>query len=129
MQWHVYVDVLITSEDAVVLLREEGKDAWRLPGGWLTEVIAPEEVVKRYAREQVNLPLEDVRLVWAEARIDEPVPVLVLHYEANAPDYPSPGAGVSEARFFQVEHLPPMSDADRDALYVTLTGGETFEPF
>ncbi len=128
MNWQVYVDVLISAEDSVVFLRREGEELWRVPGGPLTEVKAPEEVLKAYVQMQVNLSLEEVRLVWAEVRADKTGPLLVLHYEADAPDYPAPGPGVAEARFFQVEHLPPLPAPDRDALYMTLTGGEPFEP-
>ncbi len=129
MQWHVLVDILITSDDAVVLLRREDEDVWHLPGGPLVEMDDPAEVAKRLVQEQVNLALEDVRLVWVEARNTQQGPTLVLHYEADAPGYPSPGPNIAETRLFQVEHLPTLDAADREALYITLTGGDTFQPF
>lgn len=126
MQWDVYLDVLITSDANVVLLRPEGEELWRLPGGFLTEFVAPSQHVRELAREQVGLSLEDVTLVWAEARREAERPVLMLHFQAEAPDYPAAGPGVAEVWIFQVEHLPPMSDADRSALYITLGGTDSF---
>ncbi len=123
--WQVYLDILITSDSSIVLLRREDESLWCLPGGWLVRAVAPTRVVAEFAQEQVGLSIEEVNLVWAEVRQGEKA-VLVLHYQAEAPDYPSPGEGIAEARLFQVEHLPPLSDADREALFITLTGGDSF---
>lgn len=119
--WDVYVDILLTSDGSVLLLRGEGTELWQVPAAPLSVGDDPLARAKEVAREFLGLDVEWVELAWAEARRVAGRPVLILHYRADAPGYPQPGPGVAEARFFQVEHLPPLPEPDRVALYTTLT--------
>ena len=121
--WNVQVAVFVTSDDAVVLARRAGHEAWEVPVVTLTPGEAPEDAVRRVAREQLGVDVHWVELAWADARGGEQGPTLVLHYTAEASGYPRPAAGWEEARFFQVEHLPPLADELREVLYRTLTDG------
>ncbi len=124
VRWPVYVDILLTSDSSVVLVRDEGEEVrWRLPGAFLPAGVQPDAWAQQVAREQAGMDAEWLDLVWAEVRDEHGQPVLVLHYTAEATAYPEPGGHIAEARLFQAEHLPHLSDADRDALYRTLTGG------
>lgn len=126
--WRVHVTVTLTSDGSVILLRPHSQDneerPWQLPSAPLPPGTRPAAWACQVAAAQVNLSPEWLDLVWAEVREGAEGPVLLLHYSGEAPDYPSPGSGVAETRFFQVEHLPHMEEATRGALYATLTGGE-----
>lgn len=120
--WQVAVALLLTSDDAVLLVRRAGDDVWSIPTAVLDPSQLPEERVRALAQAELGLEVPWVDLAWAQVR-NEPEPTLVLVYTSEAPDYPRPAAHIAEARFFQVEHLPPLSPADRDALYRAITGG------
>ncbi len=121
--WQVRVALLLSSDDAVLLARRSGRELWEVPEASLPPGEDPEVRVRTVAKEQLGLDLPWVELVWAEVRKAGEASTLVLHYSGEASDYPQPGEGWAEVRFFQVEHLPPLSEEDRQAIYRTLTGG------
>ncbi|MDR7587103.1 MAG: hypothetical protein QN115_01620, partial [Armatimonadota bacterium] len=69
-------------------------------------------------REQVGLDPEDVVLAEVESTVDD-VWRLTFHFRCEADRPPSPGPGILEARFFQVEHLPPLARGpwERDVIF------------
>ncbi len=119
--WQVRVTLLLTSDDAALLVRRQGDEHWTLPAALLTPDQQPEDVARAIARDQLGLDVPWVDLAWAETRREGPT--LVLHYTADAPDYPQPAPDIAEARFFQVEHLPHLPEPERRALYRVITGG------
>lgn len=92
---------------------------WMTPGGAALEGESPEETVRREAREEVGLELEDLQvskvfdLILTDGR--EELTGIFVQYEAFAAEGELlPGSGVAEARWF--DYLPEDMAYRRDYL-------------
>lgn len=121
-------DVVAQSDSAVLLIMlrqpSDGADGWRLPGATLQWGEHPEACVRRALRDQVGLEPEYVVLADVESAAAGQWSV-TFHYRCDAGRPPRPGSAVREARFFQVEHLPPTAHGtwERDVIYRVISGG------
>jgi len=63
-------------------------------------------------------------LAEVESAVEGGVWSLVFHFRCDADRPPAPGSAIAEARFFQIEHLPPTAHGawERDVIYRVMTG-------
>lgn len=121
-------DIVVLDDSAVLLVRpahpSDGLEGWRLPGDGLRHGEHPEACVRRALRDQVGMEPEIVALADVES-LDGEQWQMVFHYRCDADRRPQPGPSISEARFFQLEHLPAMARGprERDAIYRVVIGG------
>ena len=121
------VDVIVMDDSAVLLVRpnpaHEDAPGWRLPGEMLRFGEAPETCARRILRDQLGLEPEWVALAEVESSVDGGVWSLVFHFRCDADRRPAPGPAMAEARFFQIEHLPPTAHGtrERDVIYRVIT--------
>ena len=127
-EMHVLVaDVVVQDDRAVLLVRprtpSDGAEGWRLPTDMLRFGEAPETGARRIVRDRLGLEPEWVVLAEVESSVDGGVWSLVFHFQCDADRRPAPGPGIAEARFFQIEHLPPTAHGtrERDVIYRVIT--------
>ena len=127
-EMHVLVaDVVVQDDSAVLLVRprtpSDGAEGWRLPTDMLRFGEAPETGARRILRDRLGLEPEWVALAEVESSVDGGVWSLVFHFQCDADRRPAPGPGIAEARFFQIEHLPPTAHGtrERDVIYRVIT--------
>jgi len=125
---HVLVaDVVVQDNSAVLLVRprtpSDGAEGWRLPTDMLRFGEAPETGARRILRDRLGLEPERVVLAEVESSVDGGVWSLVFHFQCDADRRPAPGPAIAEARFFQIEHLPPTAHGtrERDVIYRVIT--------
>ncbi len=120
-------DVVVLADSAVLLVRPaappDGAAGWRLVGDRMRFGEAPQAAARRALREQVGLDPDELVLVEVESQVAE-VWRLVFHFRCETDRPPSLGPEISEARFFQVEHLPPLARGawERDVIFRVLGG-------
>ncbi|TMJ01828.1 MAG: NUDIX domain-containing protein [Bacillati bacterium ANGP1] len=120
-------DVVVQEDSSVVLVRprtpSDGAEGWRLPTDMLRFGEAPETGARRILRDRLGLEPEWVVLAEVESSVDGGVWSLVFHFQCDADRRPAPGPAIAEARFFQIEHLPPTAHGtrERDVIYRVIT--------
>ncbi len=126
---HVLVaDVVVMDDSAVLLVRRSpaSDDAagWGLPGDALRFGEAPDACARRVLNEGLGLAPEWITLAEVESAVEGGVWSLVFHFRCDADRPPAPGSAIAEARFFQIEHLPPTAHGawERDVIYRVMTG-------
>jgi len=123
------VDVIVQDDSAVLLVRPRtlpgGAEGWCLPGGALRFGEAPDAGARRVLRDQLALIPEWLTLAGVESDVQQGVWRLVFHFRCDADRKPVSGPDVAEARFFQIEHLPPTAHGawERDVIYRVITAG------
>ena len=127
-EMHVLVaDVVVQDDSAVLLVRprtpSDGAEGWRLPTDMLRFGEAPETGARRILRDRLGLEPEWAVLAEVESSVDGGVWSLVFHFQCDADRRPAPGPAIAEARFFQIEHLPPTAHGtrERDVIYRVIT--------
>lgn len=114
----LWVDVVVCDDSAVLLVRptapREGTVEWHLPGAALQYGEAPDVAARRVLHDTVVLDPEDVQLVDVESIVRDGVWTLAFHFRCDADRPPQAGQQIAEARFFQVEHLPPTAHGTRE---------------
>ena len=120
-------NIVIQQDSSVLLVRprapSDGAEGWRLPGDMLRFGEAPETCARRILRDQLGLEPEWLALAEVESSVDGGVWSLVFHFRCDADRRPAPGPAMAEARFFQIEHLPPTAHGtrERDVIYRAMT--------
>lgn len=79
---------------------------WDVPGGFLEEGEPPEEGVRREAREELGVELQDLRLLMVDVNPLAQGPVLDVLFEASCLGEPQAGSDASEIGWFAPEALP-----------------------
>jgi ADP-ribose pyrophosphatase YjhB (NUDIX family) len=114
----LWVDVVVCDDSAVLLVRptapQEGLAEWRLPGAALQYGEAPDAAARRVLHDTVALDPEIVQLADVESTMRAGVWTLTFHFRCDPDRPPQPGEQIAEARFFQVEHLPPTAYGTRE---------------
>lgn len=123
----LWVDVVVCDDSAVLLVQPTvstpGPEVWRLPGDEVRFGEAPEASSRRVLKEQLELEPEWVQLAEIESTVQDRRWTLAFHFRCDADRPPRPTSQVAQARFFQVEHLPPIAHGshDRDVIFRVLT--------
>jgi ADP-ribose pyrophosphatase YjhB (NUDIX family) len=114
----LWVDIVVCDDSAVLLVRptapREGTAEWRLPGAALQYGEAPNAAARRVLHDDVGLDPEYVPLADVESTMSDGVWTLIFHFRCDADRPPQAGRQIAEARFFQVEHLPPTANGTRE---------------
>ena len=126
---HVLATYVVVLSDSSVLLVQptnppEGHPGWSLPGDGLRHGEHPERCAARILSEQLGLQVGTLELAEIESIPGEPWH-LFFHYKCEADRLPVAAAEISEARFFQLEHLPQMAHGawERDVIFRAILGG------
>ncbi len=125
----LWVDIVVCDDSAVLLVRasapREGTPEWRLPGAAMQYGEAPDTAARRVLHDHVGLDPEYVQLADVESTMCEGVWTLTFHFRCDADRPPQPGPQIAEARFFQVEHLPPTAHGthERDIIFRVFSAG------
>lgn len=123
----LWVDVVVRDDSAVLLIRPaapRGETAdWRLPGTAMQYGEAPDATARRVLHDHVGLDPEDIQLASVESTMRDGVWTLIFHFRCDADRPPRAGPEIAEARFFQVEHLPPTAHGthERDTIFQVLS--------
>ena len=114
----LWVDVVVCDDGSVLLVRpaapREGTAEWRLPGDAIQYGEAPDAAARRVLHDHVGLDPEYVQLADVESTMRDGTWTLIFHFRCDADRLPQPGRQIAEARFFQVEHLPPTAHGTRE---------------
>ncbi len=119
-------DAVVQEDGSVLLVRlasaPDGREGWRLPGALLDHGEHPEACIRRVLKALVGLEPDWLTLTEIESVPGE-VWHLRFHYRCEANHGPVRGAGVREARFFQLEHLPQTANGpwEREVIYRVIT--------
>jgi len=90
--------------------RYDGQKGWFLPDDFLRHEEHPEDAVKRIAREQTGVGLQDVRLSHIES-FGNGAWHLIFHYRADLPAPTiKPGPNVAATEWFERTKLPARSE-------------------
>ncbi len=112
------VDIVVCDDSAVLLVRgtapREGTAEWRLPWAAMQYGEAPDAAARRVLHDHVGLDPEHIQLADVESTMREGVWTLTFHFRCDADRPPKVGPQIAEARFFQVEHLPPTANGTRE---------------
>lgn len=125
----LWVDIVVCDGSAVLLVRptapREGTAEWRLPGAPMQYGEAPDAAARRVLHDHVGLDPESAQLADVESTVRDGVWTLTFHFRCDADRPPQPGPQIEEARFFQVEHLPPTAHGtrERDIVFRVLSAG------
>ncbi|HEU4798436.1 MAG TPA: NUDIX domain-containing protein [bacterium] len=124
----LFADVVVLSDSSVLLIQPAHPPAehlgWRLPGDALRHGEHPEKCAARILTEQLGL-----QVGWLELAEIESIPGelwhLFFHYKCEADRPPVTAPEIAEARFFQLEHLPPTAHGtwERDVVFRVVVGG------
>ena len=123
----LWADVVVCDDSAVLLVRptapREGTAEWRLPGAAMQYREAPDAAARRVLHDHLGLDPEHIQLANVESTLREGVWTLIFHFRCDADRPPQPGPQIAEARFFQVEHLPPTEHGthERDIIFRVLS--------
>src|SRR6266849_398837 len=114
----LWVDVVVCDDSAVLLVRapapQEGTPEWRLPEAAMQYGEAPDAAARGVLHDHLGLDPEHIHLADVESTMREGVWTLIFHFRCDADRPPQPGPEIAEARFFQVEHLPPTAHGTRE---------------
>jgi ADP-ribose pyrophosphatase YjhB (NUDIX family) len=114
----LWVDIVVCDDSAVLLVRPtvppDRLADWGLPGTALPFGEAPQAAARRVLHDTVGLDMEDVRLADVESTIRDGVWTLTFHFRCDADRPPQARPQIAEARFFQIEHLPPTAHGTRE---------------
>ena len=125
----LWVDIVVCDDSAVLLVRptvpREGTAELRLPGAALQDGEAPDAAARRVLHDDVGLDPTYVPLADVESTMSDGVWTLIFHFRCDADRPPQAGRQIAEARFFQVEHLPPTAHGtrERDTVFRVLSVG------
>src|SRR6266849_1725019 len=114
----LWVDIVVCDDSAVLLVRptapREGTAEWRLPGAAMQYGEAPDAAARRVLRDHLGLDPEHIQLADVESTMREGVWTPTFHFRCDADRPAKVGPPIAEARFFQVEHLPPTANGTRE---------------
>jgi ADP-ribose pyrophosphatase YjhB (NUDIX family) len=114
----VTVAAMIFDDKQRILLLEHvfrADNGWGVPGGFIARREAPEDAVRRELREEANIELENVELLFA--RTLGPVKQVEIYYRARAVGDPTPSSfEIKRAEWFALDALPPHLSKDQQRL-------------
>ena len=103
-------------DQQILLVREESDGRWSLPGGWADEQESPRQCVEREVLEEAGLQVRARGLVAVKDRSLHPYQpprlehVYKLFFLCDLLGGElTPGTETTDARFFPVDDLPPLS--------------------
>ncbi|MBM3329431.1 MAG: NUDIX hydrolase [Calditrichaeota bacterium] len=106
---YLTVDAVVIDERGVLLIRRRNPPyGWALPGGFVERGESVESAVRREAREETGLEIEDLRLigVYSDPDRDPRFPTASVVYLCRAKGDPRSADDAAEVRFFSHKSLP-----------------------
>ncbi|MDF1811518.1 MAG: NUDIX hydrolase [Verrucomicrobiales bacterium] len=108
----------VFQDHKVMLVKERSDGLWTLPGGWADQNESPREGIVREIKEESGFDAE-IHALYAVKDRDRnpykpkyPVSIYKLFFTATViSGQPVPNLEVSEIAFFDVDDLPPLSEA------------------
>ena len=108
----------VFQDDKVMLVKERSDGLWTLPGGWADQNESPREGIVREIKEESGFDAE-IHSLYAVKDRDRnpykpkyPVSIYKLFFTASViGGQPEANLEVSEIDFFDIENLPPLSEA------------------
>jgi ADP-ribose pyrophosphatase YjhB (NUDIX family) len=106
---------IVIRNDRILMVKEKPDGRWSVPGGWADIGYSPKEMVVKEVFEESGLRVEPVRLLAVfDKKFHEHPPGLFHVYKifilcADGGGDPVPGTETTDARFFEINELPPLS--------------------
>ena len=114
----VTVAAMIFDDEERILLLEHvfrTDNGWGVPGGFVAKGEAPEEALRRELREEAEIELDNVRLLFARSL--GTVKQVEIYYRARAIGQPKPSSfEIKRAEWFPLNALPPELSRDQRRL-------------
>lgn len=114
----VTVAAMIFDDEERILLLEHvfrADNGWGVPGGFVSKGEQPVEALRRELREEANIDLDDVRLLFARSL--GTVKQVEIYYCARAIGDPAPSSfEIKRAEWFPLNALPPALSKDQRRL-------------
>ena len=106
---------IVIRDDKLLMVREKLDGLWSIPGGWADIGYSPKEMVVKEVFEESGLKVEPVRLLAVfDKKFHDHPPGLFHVYKifilcTDGEGSPIPGSETTDAGFFDVGDLPPLS--------------------
>lgn len=99
---------------------------WGIPGGFLTKGEQPEDAIRRELREETGMRLEEVEFAYARTLRRPRQVEIIFRCRAHSTALPQPVSSVEvdDARWFELEGLPPGLAPDQRRLIERALRGE-----
>jgi 8-oxo-dGTP diphosphatase len=124
---HVVVDMLVIKERQILLVKRGGEDwfmekgKWALPGGYLDRDETGKQAAVREVREETGYETKVIRLLWVNDNPYRPNEswrqnVALIYLMKPLKKVGEHDHEISEARWFDLDHLPPAKKMAFDHL-------------
>ncbi len=114
----VTVGAMIFDDEGRILLLEHvfrPDSRWGIPGGFLAKSEHPEEALRRELREEINIDVEDISLLFTRT-LKRPGQV-EIYFRARAIGTPTPSSfEIEKAGWFEIDRLPEELSKDQRRL-------------
>lgn len=128
----------LVEQDAILLVREECDGLWTLPGGFADVGLSPARNVEKEIQEEAGLKVSAQRLFGVRHKASSDYSPDVRDFykmfflcDRTNSAIPQPGLETSEARFFGIGELPPLSKGrtiEADILAAFAYAADTTKP-
>ena len=109
--------MLFDDRERILLLEHvfRADEGWGVPGGFISGVENPEAALRRELREEIDVEIEDVKLVFV--RTLGKLKQVEIYFRARVIGDPKPSSfEIKRAQWFALDQLPPELSKDQRRL-------------